>query len=124
MSYNNRGYMPSGRVHETLNIAALCIAIAILLFFKVIHQGICEFTLMWIIGTFYISPDLDADYSRSKNRIGGFKYLFNFFHHRGILHNSSFWFCLFLVFLFLEHGWIGVGLMGASMVNIILDRVT
>ncbi len=83
--------MSSGRVHEALNTVLLCIIIATLCFYKFVVQGVCEFALMWVIGTFYLSPDLDADYSRSKNRVGGFKRLFYFFHHRGTLHNPYLW---------------------------------
>jgi len=114
--------MPSGRIHELISIFALVLLIATLQFCKVPYN----FPFLagaWIFGTFYLSPDLDARYSRSKNRIGYFRYAFIFFRHRGILHNPFFWIFIFLICLKLKQGWIGAGLSGQALVHIILDKI-
>ena len=112
--------MPFGRIHEILSFGVLLVLVATLQHYNLTYN-LLFLAGSWIAGTLYLSPDLDAHYSRSKNRIGYFHYVFVFFKHRGILHNPVLWICIFLVCLQLKQGWIGVGLMGAAMVHIILD---
>jgi len=110
-----------GKSHELINFSILFLLVPILYYLDV--GGIPLFSFGWVIGTLYLSPDLDADYSRSLNRMGNLKYLFWFTtRHRGILHNPVFWSFLFLILVFLRHAWMGAGLFGAALVHIMVDK--
>jgi uncharacterized metal-binding protein len=110
-----------GISHELINFFILFLLIPI--FYYLDAGGIPLFSFGWAIGTLYLSPDLDADYSRSLNRMGNLKYLFRFTtRHRGILHNPVFWGFLFLILVFLKHAWFGAGLFGAALVHIMVDK--
>jgi uncharacterized metal-binding protein len=111
-----------GIYHELFSFVVLVLLILGLLYFNFQFYSILQLTIGWVVGTLYLSPDLDADHSRSLKRIGSFKYLFMFTRHRGVLHNPFFWVCLFLVFLHFGYGWLGTGLTGAALVHIVADR--
>ena len=110
-----------GKSHELINFFILFLIIPVLYYLNV--DSILFFSFGWVIGTLYLSPDLDADYSRSLYRMGSLKYLFRFTtRHRGILHNPVFWGFLFLILVFLRHAWMGAGLFGAALVHIMVDK--
>ncbi len=111
-----------GMSHELINFIILFFLIPTLFFLNIQGPNITYFSFGWVIGTLYLSPDLDADYSRPLNRIGNLKYLFWFTKHKGTLHNPVFWGCLFLILLFLGHAWMGAGLFGAALVHIMADK--
>jgi uncharacterized metal-binding protein len=111
-----------GMSHELINFVILFFLIPTLFFLNIQGPNITYFSFGWVIGTLYLSPDLDADYSRPLNRIGNLKYLFWFTKHKGTLHNPVFWGCLFLILLFLGHAWMGAGLFGAALVHIMADK--
>jgi uncharacterized metal-binding protein len=111
-----------GISHELFNFVLLFFLIPTLLYFNIQVHNIMYFSFGWVIGTLYLSPDLDADYSRPLNRIGDLKYLFWFTKHRGTLHNPIFWGCLFLISAFLGYAWTGAGLLGAALVHIMADK--
>jgi len=81
--------MPSGTVHEIVNISAIC--------FLVLADTsplsgcsaitIAIFAGAGIFGTFYLSPDLDSPNSKPRVRWGIFGFAWSIFPHRGILHN-------------------------------------
>lgn len=111
-----------GMSHELINFVILFLLIPIFFLFSIQGHNTIYFSFGWVIGTLYLSPDLDADYSRPLNRIGNLKYLFWFTRHRGTLHNPVLWGCLFLILAFLGHAWMGAGLFGAALVHIMADK--
>lgn len=113
--------MSSGRIHEVVSVAALVTIIALLQFYKVSIE-LVPFVAAWLFGTFYLSPDLDATYSRPKNRVKGFKYLFIFTHHRGIMHNPYLWCLIFFFCGIAGYPFIGLGLMGSAIIHIMVDK--
>lgn len=112
--------MSKGIIHELFSFFVLLLSIAILQFYKVPHDPLL-LTGSWIFGTLYLSPDLDARYSRAKNRIGVFKYLFIFAKHRQSMHKPWFWSLIALGCLLAGQGWIGAGIAGAAGTHILLD---
>lgn len=110
-----------GVSHELINFFILFLLIPVLYYLDV--DSVLFFSFGWVIGTLYLSPDLDADYSRSLNRMGSLRYLFRFTtRHRGILHSPVFWGFLFLILVVLKHVWMGAGLFGAALVHIMVDK--
>jgi uncharacterized metal-binding protein len=83
-----------------------------------------QFIAGWLMQTLYINNDLDAKYSRSKNRIGYFKYLFIFTKHRKTLHNPYFWIAVGEGIWILGYFWFGAGLVGSAMVHLVLDWIS
>lgn len=92
--------VPSGRTHNRINIIALFIILLSLfsLLKKPVlpfpssymeNRRIIIFSLAYLFGTFFLSPDLDVK-SGPYNRWGVFKIIwlpYQFFGHRGILHH-------------------------------------
>jgi uncharacterized metal-binding protein len=114
--------MSTYKIHEPLSFISLLVIIAILQFYKVPFELI-QLLGSWIFGTLYLSPDLDANYSMPKNRIGVLKYIFVSFKHRGIMHSPLTWGFLCYVCFYFGYGWIGAGLLGAALSHIIIDWV-
>ncbi len=56
--------------HDRLSIFVLCLLIPTFLYLHISIYELTQVFLFWIIGTLYLSPDLDARYSQSKLRIG------------------------------------------------------
>jgi uncharacterized metal-binding protein len=105
--------------HEIWSLSVLLLALCAL---KVdIH--ILQLIASWLLGILILSPDLDAEYSRPKNRIGVLKVFFSNFKHRGILHNPIFWSLILLGFYHYNYTWIGIGLFGSAIVHIIIDKL-
>jgi uncharacterized metal-binding protein len=113
-----------GLFHELFSFVLLILLILTLFYSNVQGYNITHFSIGWVIGTLYLSPDLDADYSRSLKRIGNLKYLFWFTRHRGTLHNPFFWVCLFLVFANFGFRWLGTALAGTALVHIVTDKIS
>jgi len=98
----------NGKNHERLNKYALIPTIFLLGYY---HSEII-FTLLfiskWLWNTYYFTPDLDTK-SRPRKRLGPFGWIIDkAFHHRGWLHNFSFWVVLFAV----EYYFIGAWTLG------------
>ena len=109
--------------HDRLSIFVLCLLTPT---FRYLHISIYELTqvfLFWIIGTLYLSPDLDARYSQSKLRIGPFRYLFIFAKHRGFMHNPIFWIFICAIMGYFGYLGAGLGILGSGLVHIISDYV-
>ncbi|WP_018466685.1 metal-binding protein [Calidithermus timidus] len=123
--------MPSGRVHETINLCALGLGSAGYLAFKgsfdLEDSAALAFVASYCVGTFLITPDLDlAERNvRAKGRWGLLGWIWVpyglMFSHRGLSHT---WFIgplTRLAYLFLLGGallWAGDGLLrywGASL---------
>lgn len=79
--------MPSGKVHEVVNIAAITYLSLSDAFPIDCTTTRAIFLMTGILGTFYLSPDLDTPYSKPRTRWGMFGLAFRAFSHRGILHN-------------------------------------
>lgn len=122
MTKKERSQM-KGINHERMSIFVLCLLISIFLYFHISIYEIATFLLFWVIGTLYLSPDLDARYSRSKFRIGLFRYLFIFTKHRGLMHNPIFWIFICAIMGELGYWSAGLGIFGSAMVHIISDYV-
>ena len=56
-----------GMSHELMNFVILFFLIPTLFFLNIQGPNITYFSFGWVIGTLYLSPDLDADYSRPLN---------------------------------------------------------
>jgi uncharacterized metal-binding protein len=82
--------MPSHKTHERINLAALIIAIVGLIYYRFDIIDTAIFSIAFIFGTYYLSPDLDIDstiYRRWKlARILWCPYK-EAFKHRGHSHN-------------------------------------
>jgi len=86
--------MPSGKTHNTLNSLLLLFFSVMSIYLwhdnKIINDAVFLFA-GYIIGTFYLSPDLDLKNTKSHNNYGGLKLVWipyiNFMSHRG----RSFW---------------------------------
>lgn len=111
--------MSSYKIHEPVSLAFLLIALYILK----VDLSILQLIGSWIFGTLILSPDLDADYSRPKNRIGVLRWLFIPFKHRGILHNPVTWACILLICFHYGYTWVGIGLFCSAMIHIMLDKL-
>jgi uncharacterized metal-binding protein len=105
--------------HEIASLSILLLALYVLK----VDNNILQLITSWLLGILILSPDLDADYSRPKNRIGVFKVLFSNFRHRGIMHNPVFWSLILLGFYHYNYTWIGIGLFGSAMVHILIDKL-
>jgi uncharacterized metal-binding protein len=79
--------MPSGKVHEVVNIAAITYLSLSDAFPTDCTTTRAIFLMTGIFGTFYLSPDLDTPYSKPRTRWGMFGFAYRAFSHRGILHN-------------------------------------
>lgn len=81
--------MPSGTVHEVVNLAILLyIGLSDILPLDTTTYAI--FMVTGILGTFYLSPDLDSSTSKPRTRWGILGHTWSIFSHRGILHNPIF----------------------------------
>ena len=109
--------------HDRVSIVVLCLLITIFFYFHISIYELTQVFLFWIIGTLYLSPDLDARYSRSKLRIGHFRYLFIFTKHRGFMHNPIFWIFICAIMGYFGYWGAGLGILGAAMVHIISDYI-
>jgi uncharacterized metal-binding protein len=94
--------MPNAEWHEKYNLIAIAIASTVLYLrpsftipiignnvsFTIFDIGIL--IVSFLIGTFYVNPDLDTG-SRCRNRWWIFKFIWKPFHHRKILHSPIMW---------------------------------
>ena len=113
-----------GRNHELISVSVLFMTSLILFKHHFYYLLIGQFIAGWVLQTFYINCDLDARFSRSKNRIGFFKYLFTFTKHRGTLHSPWFWISFGEFFWIIGYPWFGAGLVGSSVVHLVLDKIS
>lgn len=78
--------MPSGRIHEAVNVLALPGA----LWFLPESFSKAGFVIGYLVGTFWVTPDLDLTKSRPMRRWGRLRLLWLpyawFFRHRGLSH--------------------------------------
>lgn len=97
--------MPSGKVHNRINMIALIIILALLILLKQ-FSGIekhietnfwtlfIAFAVSYFFSNFYLSPDLDLAKSSPKNNWGPLKFIWipysKTFKHRGISHSIIF----------------------------------
>jgi len=106
--------VPSGKTHDKINLAVLFLVL--LSFFFILEKPmlhfpdsylesrrILVFSLAYLFGTFFLSPDLDTK-SAPYRRWGAIKVIWHpyqrFFRHRGILHHPVFGpFILILTFV-------------------------
>ena len=114
----------NGKHHEFLNYISLIAAISIILTSSiVIHlkiQHLVYFSILWIIGTRYITPDLDTN-SKSRKRLGFIGWIIDMlFHHRGMLHNPIFWVVIWILGVYLT-GWWFTGVIVPQYIHIITD---
>jgi|GEM_PF-1920196 uncharacterized metal-binding protein len=109
--------------HDRGYIFALCLLITIFLYFHISIYELTQVFLFWVIGTLYLSPDLDARYSRSKLRIGHFRYLFIFTKHRGFMHNLIFGIFICVIMGYFGYWGARLGILGSAMVHIIFDSI-
>lgn len=115
----------NGNKHEFISVLALLITLSLLFLFIAPELFLLgQLSLGWLIQTFYINNDVDANYSKSKNRIGYFKYLFIFTKHRGIMHNPLLWVVIWALSWHLGYGWFGAGIFGSSVVHCCCDDVS
>jgi uncharacterized metal-binding protein len=117
-----------GKQHEFLSICVLIVSLPILTFLLFLTVGIhafliSQFVIAWILQTYYINNDLDAEYSRSKKRVGFFKYMFLFATHHGIMHSPLFWAFICVICGYLGYPLFGLGLLGSSLVHIGSDVI-
>jgi uncharacterized metal-binding protein len=82
-----------------------------------------QFLATYFLGTYFINADLDANYSRSKNNIGYFRYIFAPFNHHGVLHSPVFWVLIGIICTISNYPYIGLGLAGANIVHITFDLI-
>lgn len=108
--------------HEHLSFLIL-VGFIIMLFYFNISFNIFQLILFWMLQTLYINCDLDARHSRSKNRIGYFKYLFYFTKHRGIMHSYFLWLTVGLIMSYYGYFWGGIGVLGSAISHISSDSV-
>lgn len=96
--------MPSGKTHDKINLAVLFLVLMSLFFVLersmlpfpdsyLESRRILVFSLAYLFGTFFLSPDLDTK-SAPYRRWGAVKVIWHpyqrFFRHRGILHHPVF----------------------------------
>ncbi len=100
--------MPSGLVHDTVNL--MFIIFASIIYFFLPYEYYLPFLVGFLLSTFFLSPDLDLSYSKSAKRWGIFKIFFYpyFFlsSHRGVSHTPILgtlirYFYLIIVVLFI-----------------------
>jgi len=82
--------IPSHATHERINTALLIIIIVSSVYYKFYLITILIFSIAFIFGTYYISPDIDVD-SRIYRRWGLLRFFWkpykDLFKHRGLSHN-------------------------------------
>ena len=109
--------------HERLSFLILLFFLIVLFHFN-IKFNIFQLVLFWMLQTLYVNCDLDARHSRSKNRIGYFKYLFYFTKHRGVMHNPALWMFIFIGSWHIGYMWCGTGLLFSAMIHIFSDSIS
>jgi uncharacterized metal-binding protein len=112
----------NGKSHERLNFVLL---IPATFFIGWQHYDIIQcvlFVALWIIGTLYITCDLDTN-SRSRKRLSTLGWIIDkVFKHRGALHNPLLWVAIG-VLLYYTVGWYSLGVIIPQFVHIITDKV-
>jgi uncharacterized metal-binding protein len=100
----------NGKNHERLSITILLPAIYFLGSAGTPLKLSFLFIILWLIGTFLITPDLDT-HSRSRKRLGGLGWIIDkLFRHRGTLHSPVLWGVLGVI------GWFGIGWYTSGLV--------
>jgi uncharacterized metal-binding protein len=112
----------NGKNHERLNFLLLLPAT---FFLGWQHLDIIQssvFITLWIIGTLFITCDLDTN-SRSRKRLSTLGWIIDkVFKHRGALHNPLLWVAIG-VLLYYTVGWYSLGIIIPQFVHIITDKV-
>jgi len=117
----------NGKHHEFVNYLFLILTLALLLTSSIITNlntvHILLFTGLWIIGTRYITPDLDTN-SKSRKRLGLIGWIIDkLFHHRGILHNPIFWAIVWIAGVYFTSWWF-TGLIVPQFIHIVTDWIS
>lgn len=113
----------NGEHHETFSIATLILILIYMGFNWMKNPQSQTFILLWLIGTFIITCDLDTN-SRSRKRLGPVGWIIDkIFPHRGILHSVKFWVFVGLVgYAVIE--WPISGLIIPQFLHIITDYLS
>lgn len=111
-----------GKNHERLNFLMLLPAT---FFLGWQHLDIIQssvFITLWIIGTLFITCDLDTN-SRSRKRLFLIGWIIDkLFKHRGALHSPLFWGFIGLLGYY-SFGWASLGLIVPQGAHIVSDKV-
>ena len=82
--------VPSYKSHDKINLACLIILVIAAIHYKINFVTLIIFTLSFLFGSRYLSPDIDVD-SRIYRRWGLLRFFWkpykDLFKHRGISHN-------------------------------------
>ncbi len=112
----------NGKNHERLNFLLLLPAT---FFLGWQHLDIIQssvFITLWIIGTLFITCDLDTN-SRSRKRLFILGWIIDkLFKHRGTLHNPILWALVGLIGYY-SFGWASLGLIVPQGSHIITDKI-
>ncbi len=118
----------NGDHHELVNYLLLPPVVILIIFISPIfgHITITQvlmFSILWITGTRYITPDLDTK-SKSRKRLGVIGWIIDMmFHHRGMLHNPIFWGIIWILGVYFT-GWWFTGLIVPQFIHIVTDWVS
>ena len=113
--------MPSGEMHERLNLNILRVGYLCYYHVHPLTQIIC-FVIIFEIFTYWITPDWDTD-SRSTHRAGIIGWIVNkLFKHRGLLHSWVFWGIL-TVIGFYKFGFPALGGPVAGFLHLFFDMI-
>ena len=99
----------NGKNHELLSITSLIIFLSLMGLNWLFNSSSILFIALWLIGTYYITCDLDTK-SRSRKRLGILGWAIDtIFGHRGTLHNVWFWAFIGIIgYLSIGFSWIGL----------------
>ncbi|HAL86878.1 MAG TPA: hypothetical protein DCM31_08450 [Deferribacteraceae bacterium] len=113
----------NGKNHERLSLTILLPTVYILGSSGAPLKLSFLFVILWLIGTFLITPDLDT-YSRSRKRLGVIGWIMDMlFRHRGTLHSPVLWGVLGVIGYF-GIGWYTSGLVIPQFLHIVTDWVS
>jgi uncharacterized metal-binding protein len=113
----------NGKHHFSFSLYLFLFLIA-LLHFKAGYgrTQIEEFGFWYLLVIIYLNPDADT-YSFISNNLGIFKYIFLPLHHRTISHSLIAWGFVGVVFVYAGWSSEAIGLVSASYVHIVPDRI-
>ena len=118
----------NGKHHDLVSYYLLLISLTLILSASFLfgHINITQlflFSVLWIIGTRYITPDLDTN-SNPRKRLGLVGWIIDkLFHHRGMLHNPVFWAIVWVLGVHFT-GWWFTGLIVPQYIHILMDWVS
>lgn len=113
----------NGEHHETFSIATLILILLCMGLHWMKAPQSQTFIILWLIGTFLITCDLDTN-SKSRKRLGPLGWLIDkLFPHRGLLHSVKTWVFIGLVG-YACITWPILGLIIPQFLHIVMDYLS